>query len=376
MKTLKDIQHLEGVTVLVRVDYNVPVRNGKVTDDFRIKSSLPTIEYLRSRGAKVVLMAHLESNSGDNLSLEPVAKDLGTLGVPALFITDYKKASQLIGHMQNGACALLENLRFFEGEKKNDPAFAKQLASLGDIYINEAFSVCHRKHASIVGVPQYMPGYAGLQLENEIKHLSKAFNPVHPFLFILGGAKFETKLPLMEKFMKTADMVFVGGALASDFFKEKGLEVGKSKVSTGNFNLSRYVKSPKLFLPLDVTVAGGTVRPAEGILMSDQIMDSGPKTVELLREKVAQAKFILWNGPLGVYEDGYHEPTMALAKMIGEATIKGAESIIGGGDTLAAVEELGIQERFTFMSTGGGAMLDFLAQGTLPGIQAIEKSEA
>jgi len=245
---------------------------------------------------------------------------------------------------------------------------------MADIYVNEAFSVCHRKHASIIGVPKYIPGYAGLQLENEIKHLSKAFNPAHPFMFLLGGAKFETKLPLLDKFMKTADTVFVGGALASDFYKEKGWEIGKSKTSTGNFNLSRYVKSPKLLLPIDVTLADGSIKASDKLTANDKIMDSGPKTVDMLREKVATAKFILWNGPLGVYEDGYHQPTMDLARMISDATVKGAESVIGGGDTLAAVAEQGLQETFTFMSTGGGAMLDFLAQGTLPGIQALDTS--
>jgi 3-phosphoglycerate kinase len=375
MKTLKDIQNLKGVKVLLRVDFNVPILHNKVTDEFRLKSAIPTIDYLRSRGAKVILIAHLESNSGDNLSLEPVSKDLATLGVNAPLVKDYKKAPGIIdAGMKEGECILMENLRFFEGEKKNDPKFAKALASLADIYVNEAFSVCHRKHASIVGVPKYLPSYAGLQLENEIKHLSKAFSPAHPFLFILGGAKFETKLPLLDKFMKTADMVFVGGALASDFFKEKGLEIGKSKTSTGNFNLARYVKSPKLLLPVDVTLADGTIKNVERLTANDRIMDSGPKTVQLLREKVSQSKFILWNGPLGVYEDGYREPTHALARMISEATAKGAESVIGGGDTLASVAEQGLQSNFTFMSTGGGAMLDFLAQGTLPGIEALERA--
>ncbi|MDO8656368.1 MAG: phosphoglycerate kinase [Nanoarchaeota archaeon] len=371
MKTIKDIQFTLGLKVLMRADFNVPIINGIVADDYRIRMTIPTIEYLLNKEATVILISHIESNNGDNLSLEPVANHLNKLGVKVSFIKDYRNAHEMI-EAENQGCFLLENLRFFEGEKKNDSKFAKELASLGDIYVNDAFSVCHREHASIVGVPKLSDSYAGLQLEKEIRHLSNAFNPTHPFLFILGGAKFETKIPLLEKFMNVADTVFVGGALASDFFKEKGYEVGQSRVSEGNFNLSQYANNSKLMIPVDITTRNKEIKNPESLSKEDKITDCGPKTLEILKEKISQAKLILWNGPLGVYEDGFKENTLELAKMIAEATINnGAQSIIGGGDTLAAVAELGIEDKFTFVSTGGGAMLDFLAKGTLPGIEAL-----
>lgn len=373
MKTLSLIPHLEGVKVLVRVDFNVPIQNGKVTDDYRVKSALPTIEFLRKKGAKIVLMSHLESADGGNPSLEPVAKHLETLDGRVLFIKDYKTAHEVIEAGENGQCFLLENLRFFDGEKKNDPVFARQLASLADVYVNEAFSVSHREHASIVGVPKLIPAYAGIQLEREVAALSKAFNPAHPFLFILGGAKFETKLPLLSKFLNIADIVFVGGALANDIFKAKGYEVGISLLSKGNIDLSDFAVNPKLIVPIDIMNQKKEAKPADQVSKEDKIMDSGPKTVELLAEKIRAAKCILWNGPLGLYEDGYRGPTLELARLIAEHSEKeGAESIVGGGDTLAAISTLGLEDKFTFISTGGGAMLDFLATGTLVGIEALK----
>jgi phosphoglycerate kinase len=373
MKTLLDIPHLEGVKVLLRADFNVPILNGKVVDDFRIRMTLPTIEYLRGKGAKIIMVSHLESVSGENPSLEPVAKHLETLDGKVVFVKDYKDARDVIENgINNGESVLLENLRFFDGEKTNDPKFAQELASLADIYVNDAFSVSHREHASVVGVPKYIPGYAGIQLEKEVAALSKAFNPTHPFLFILGGAKFETKLPLLQKFISIADMVFVGGALANDFYRQKGYEIGTSLVSKGDIDLSVFASDPKIVLPIDVVNQNKEEKPADGLSKEDKIMDSGAKTLELLKEKIAAAKFILWNGPLGLYEDGYRGPTLGLAKLIADATENShIESVVGGGDTLAAISTLNLQDKFTFISTGGGAMLDFLALGTLPGIEAL-----
>lgn len=377
MKTIKDIEYFEGVRILMRVDYNVPVRNGVVADDFRIRAVMPTIKFLQSKGAKVVLISHIESIDDGKPTLESVAKHMEKLGEKVIFIKDLKKAADIIDNqMKNGDCALLENLRFSDGEKKNDKDFAKSLASLADIYINEAFPVSHRAHASVVGIPQFLPSYAGFQFEIEVANLSRAFKPSHPFLFILGGAKFESKIPLLEKLMDIADDVFVGGALANDFFKAKGYEMGKSLVSEGNFDLSKFLDNKKVLIPIDIVNQNRDVSHPGKLSKDDKIMDAGPKTMEILKEKVSQAKFILWNGPLGLYEDGYRGATLELAKIIGAATIKSVnevQSIIGGGDTLAAVAELGIEKEFTFVSTGGGAMLDFLAKGTLPGIEALEK---
>ncbi|MES3031416.1 MAG: phosphoglycerate kinase [Patescibacteria group bacterium] len=359
MKTVKDIQHFEGVKVLLRLDLNVPIKNGKVVDDFRIQKSLPLLHMLTEKGAKVIIIAHIET-VGDP-TLEPIVASIRSFGINCEFVKNYKHVNSLIENSPNGSVILLENLRAHEGEMKNDPDFAKELASLGDIYINEAFSVSHRAHASISAVTKFLPSYAGLQFEEEVKNLSSAFDPLHPFLFILGGAKFETKLPLIEKFMEIADKVFVGGALANNFFKEEGKDIGKSLVSAENFNLSRFLGSPKLLLPIDTIVEDNT------------IFDAGEQTLLLLKEEALKAKYILWNGPLGAYEQGYKKPTLELAKIVAEATQNGARTILGGGDTLGAISELGLLDKYTFVSTGGGAMLDYLAKGTLPGIEALEK---
>ncbi len=374
MKTLTDITYLEGVKVLTRVDFNVPIQNGVVVDDFRIKAALPTIEFLTRKGAKVILIAHLESSDGSNNSLKPVADTLNKLGQTVTFVENIRNAQAAIEKQANGTCVLLNNLRLSEGEKNNDREFTKALASLADIYVNDAFSVSHREHASIVGVPQFLPSYAGIQLQNEIKHLSTAFNPAHPFLFILGGAKFETKLPLLQKFLNIADTVFVGGALANDFFKAQGYEIGISLISKGNIDFTSFLANTKLMIPVDVVDQNHVNKKADAVLKTDKIMDSGSATIEELKKVISQAKCILWNGPLGLYEDGYQGATLELATLISEATKRGATTIIGGGDTLAAVAAQGVQDQFTFISTGGGAMLDFLANGTLPGVEALEIS--
>lgn len=374
MKTIKDIEFLDGVKVLVRVDFNVPIKNGVVVDDFRIRSPFPTIEYLQSRGAKVILIGHLESNEASDNTFKPVVQHLNNkLGKKIGFVANIRNASSYIeNEMQNGDCVLLENLRFDEGEKKNDPKFVQALASLGDIYINDAFSVCHRNHASVVGLPGLMPSYAGFQVEKEVANLSKAFTPSRPFLFVLGGAKFETKLPLLEKFISIADHVFVGGALATDFFKLKGYETGVSITSKGEFGLEKFLNNSKILLPVDVRTEDGQVKACDALAKTDNILDCGPKTVDLLREAVKNSNMVLWNGPLGVYEQGFKESTLQLAKIIAENHARGIEALVGGGDTIAAIAENNDQERFSFVSTGGGAMLDFLANGSLPGIDALE----
>ncbi|MCX6719412.1 MAG: phosphoglycerate kinase [Candidatus Taylorbacteria bacterium] len=377
MKTIKDIQYFEGVKVLMHPDLNVPIENGIVTNDYRIRMALPTIDFLCKRGAKVILIGHSESSDGSNGTLLPVSNEYSKLGIANIFIENIRNANSVIENdLKNGGVAMLENLRIVsEGEKKNDPKFAKELASLADIYVNDAFSVCHRKHASTVGVPKFLPSYAGFQLEREILNLSKAFNAPHPFIFILGGAKFNTKLPLLQKFMDKTDSIFVGGALAHDLFKFKGYEVGTSLVSDVPVDLGAIAVSPKLILPIDVMTKDHRVKKSDALLSTDCAYDAGPKTIEALKGKIASAKFILWNGPVGMYEHGFTEGTEGIARMIADQTSKGAETIVGGGDTLAAIAKLGIEDKYSFVSTGGGAMLDYLAQGTLPGIDALESSK-
>lgn len=330
MKSIKEAGKLNGKRVLVRVDWSVPMHDGRIIDDYSIKASLPTLEYLVGEGAEVIVATHLESKADD--------------------IENLKR------YLPTGA-RLLPNLRENPGEEANSEEFARELASQADIYVNDAFSVSHREHASLVGVPKLLPSFAGLRFVKEVEELSKLFYPKHPFLFILGGAKFDTKLPLLKKFTGIADHIFIGGALANNFFKELGQDVGGSLVSEGDFGLGELLKSGKIILPEDTIVVG------------DKILDVGPVSIEKLKEKVAAARMILWNGPLGSYEHGYKVSTIELAKIIAES---GKQSFVGGGDTLAAIHELGIADKFSFISTGGGAMITFLATGTLPAIEALK----
>jgi phosphoglycerate kinase len=390
MKTLSQIPFLKDVKVLVRLDLNVPIAHGAITDNYRIRKAMPTIDFLTAKGARVILISHIENSDkgqseNEKATLLPVANYLSKK-YPLTFVKNFRNAFTESEKIAGGTCILLENLRIHKGEVANDPTFAKQLASLAEVYINEAFSVSHRTHASVVGVPKFLPSYAGLQFEKEIEHLNSVLNPTHPFIFILGGAKFETKLPLVEKFMEKADKVFIGGALANDFFKEKGLEIGNSVVSKGNLGISKFMNS-KLLLPLDVTVEtalGHVVKKPEELQKYEVIGDAGPATVEMLAREMKGAKLIVWNGPLGIYEKGFTEPTEKLAQAIAE--IGGAHSgaidsspsttntrtILGGGDTLAAIAKLSLEDKYTFVSTGGGAMLDYLANETLPGLTALD----
>lgn len=332
IQSIREAGDIEGKRVLVRVDWNVSIEEGAVTDDFRIKQSLPTLEFLKEAGAEVMLATHLDP---DEASVEP-----------------------LLEYVPEGM-SLLPNLRNNPGEKSNSEEFARELAAEADIYVNEAFSASHREHASIVGVPKLLPSYAGFQFLREKEELENFFNPSHPLVVILGGAKFETKIPLIEKFLLLADCIFVGGALAHNFWKEEGRDIRKSLVSDGEFHTKILRESGKIILPEDPVWVG------------ERIVDAGPKTIENLKLKIENSSSVLWNGPLGLYEEGYKEGTLSLARILGE---HGEKVVVGGGDTLAALKELNISDKFKFVSTAGGAMLDFLAKGTLPGIKALERS--
>ena len=371
MKNIKQLKNIKGKTVLVRVDFNVPIQNGKVTDDFRIKCAVPTIQFLVKKGARVVLITHLGKGG---VTLAPVAKRLNKY-IKAKFVADSigEKAQKAVAGLHNGEVLLLENLRNYEGEKNCDKNFAKTLASFGNSYINEAFPVSHRADASIVLLPKLLPAYAGLQLESEVKNLSKALkSPKHPFLFILGGAKFSTKMPLIKKYLKLADTVFIGGALLNDFLKAKGYEVGKSLIDGTNYGIEKILKNKKLLIPDYVMVQNAhgvfSQKTVADVATDDVILDVGSESLKLLEPVIKKAKLILWNGPLGKYETGGGGATKEVLRMVAKST---AESIIGGGDTVALISELKIEKKFSFVSTGGGATLDFLANGTLPGIKAL-----
>lgn len=367
-------EKLAGARVLVRLDLNVPIVDGAVREGFRIERSLPTLEFLKNADARTIVISHAGKDGSQSLS---VVADFINRTIPVKFITTESRVEILSAVQASlpGEILVLENIRKEEGETANDPEYARFLASLGDIYINDAFSSSHRAHASIVGVTEFLPSYIGFQFAEEVKHLGGAFSPTHPFLFILGGAKSSTKLPLIKKFISLADRMFVGGVPANNFFAAAGLETGKSVLDAGNGLLMGLLGDDKITLPQDVVVQGGhgvrTV-PITEVEKDETIVDAGTTAVDHLLAELKETKYILWNGPLGNYEIGFEEGTARLLRGIAEH--KGATSIIGGGDTVAIASKLGILSEFSFVSTGGGAMLHFLAYGTLPGIDAVMKS--
>jgi phosphoglycerate kinase len=368
--TIDEVSALRGKRVIVRASLNVPLDGGMVRDNFRIKEACETILYLQEQGARVVVLAHI--GRAENETLKPVYDAMQTF-LPALWAGGLigAEVTSAISHLKDGEIMLLENVRSDSREVSNDDAFARELAAHGTIYINDAFADSHREHASIVGIPTHLPSYAGFLFTREYDALSKAFDPALPALFILGGAKFETKLPLVERFIEKYNHVFIGGAIANDFLKGKGYEVGKSKVSDVDLSSSPLLNDPRIIIPDDVIVSGlhgRVVKAADAVMKDESILDIGPGTIQKLAPIISGAQTILWNGPPGAYEDGYTDATNALAKMIADA--KG-ESIIGGGDTIAAIKALGLNEKFDFISTAGGAMLQFLENETLPGIEAL-----
>jgi len=358
---------LDGKQVLLRLDFNTVIKDGKVSNEYRIKKSLPTLLFLKERGARIVILSH-DSNRAQ--SLEPIAhylkKVTKTCFVSQIFTTDSNE--------KNDEVILFENLRFHKEEEDNDISFARKLAECGDIYINDAFSVSHRSHASIVSLPKMLPGYAGLLFEEEIKNLSTTFDPPHPFLFILGGGKVRSKFHLIEKFIPIADTIFVGGALANYFFKEMGLEIGKSYYEDVKSNIDKLIDNNKIIIPEDLMVKnddGTFKRERNSISTNDIILDVGEKTLALLAEQIKISKLIVWNGPIGDYLiPGFDKGTIEMTKMIKESD---ARSIAGGGDTVSLLTDAGLFNVFDFVSTGGGAMLEFLSERTLPGIEALKK---
>lgn len=368
---------LENKTVLVRVDFNVPYIKGKVTDDFRIKKTLPLINELVKRKTKVILISHLEVD-GKLLSLSPIVRHIKKHGCKNVkFVNDIlgKKATNAISRLNSGDVLILENLRFELGEKKNSKTFARHLASYADIYVNEAFSVSHRKHASIVGISKHLPAYAGPLFIEEITKLKKAFHPARPFLLVLGGKKISTKIGLLEKFLEKADKVFLGGAMVNNFFKVLGCEIGQSYIEKKSlaFVKEKCINPKKIILPRDVIVLRGKKRLdvcIGDVQKKDIIYDLGPDTMMEVNKYLQKSKFVLWNGPLGYVEGGFDDATNAFARALARSK---AKSIIGGGDTVAVLKKLGLIKKYYFVSTGGGAMLEFLSFGTLPGIKALEK---
>jgi phosphoglycerate kinase len=397
-------ESLSGKTVLVRCDFNTALDDsGNVIDDLRIRKTLPTISFLREKGAKIVLISHIENKNG--FGLESVFKYIqnkyGDIVGDIKFVSEpyaeslnsenenVAQVKNTIASMSDGQVVLFENLRNGKGEKENSIEFAKYLVDItkADMYVNDAFAVSHRAHASVVALPSLFDTnsrYAGIQMSNEIVHLSEALKPEKPFIFILGGAKFDTKLPLIQKFSdgeKSADHIVLGGALLNDVMKAKGMEVGKSYVSDKEIDMSQIISNTKIIMPTDVVVSKNgidesSIKNISNVEGDEAVYDVGPSITEEVKNVFENAKFVLWNGPMGNYENGYKAQTLSIAKLVMDYTSGGKlKAVIGGGDTTAAMAELGLddmdQNKNLFVSTGGGAMLEFLLSESLPGIDAL-----
>lgn len=391
-KTILDLkdEELKGRKVLVRVDFNVPIKNGVITDDRRIREALPTIKYLVDKSAKVILVSHLGRPKGfqEDLRLDPVARRLSELlGKPVKKLNDCigEEVEREIASMKEGDVVLLENIRFYKEEEANDPEFAKKLASLADLYVNDAFGTAHRAHASTAGVANYIPGVAGFLMKKEIEIMGKALEaPERPFVCILGGAKVSDKIGVIKNLINKVDVLLIGGGMMFTFLKALGYEIGKSIVEEDKLELAKELmslakdKNVKFILPFDAVVvkeikedAPTSIKDIDKFEKDDIGVDIGPKTIDLFKEEILKARTIVWNGPMGIFEiPAFAKGTRAIAEAIAEN--KNCTSIVGGGDSAAAIQMLGLEDKFTHISTGGGASLEFLEGKELPGVAVLQ----
>ncbi|MFC7378581.1 phosphoglycerate kinase [Brevundimonas sp. GCM10030266] len=394
-RTLDDAKDLAGKTALVRVDFNVPMEGGKVTEDTRLRVALPTIQKLRDAGSKVALLAHFDRPKGQrvpSMSLQPVVDDLERLlGAPVRFANDCvgDEAKAVLADLDTGGVVLLENVRFHAGEEKNDPAFAAQLAELGDVYVNDAFSAAHRAHASTEGLARLLPAYAGASMRRELEALDAALgNPQKPVIGIVGGSKVSTKLDLLQNLVGKLDKLAIGGGMANTFLYAQGVEIGGSLAEKDMAGTALAImeeakaKGCELLLPVDVIVAvevkpgaeARTVKAGETLSADDKILDAGPETVARLNAAMDGSKTLIWNGPLGVFEvPPFDAATVAAAKHAAELAKAGKiVAVAGGGDTVAALHHAGTAGDMTFVSTAGGAFLEWMEGKALPGVEALQ----
>jgi phosphoglycerate kinase len=384
-KTVKDID-LKGKRVFMRVDFNVPMADGKVTDDKRIKAALPTIKYVLDQGASLLLASHLGRPKGGpdpEFSLRPASEVLsGLLGIPVKMAPDCvgPEVEAMAKALKPGEVLMLENTRFHKGEEKNDLELAKQMASLADVYVNDAFGSAHRAHSSTEGIARFLPAVSGFLMEQELEYLGRAVaNPEHPYVAILGGAKISDKILVVETLLSKADKLIIGGGMANTFLVAKGYNMQDSLVEEASIETAKSLlakSTDKLILPLDAVIAdkfdaeaNTQVVDTDKIPAGWRMMDVGPKTLDLYKKELAGAKLIVWNGPVGVFEmPKFAEGTFALAKLLAES---GATTVIGGGDSASAVKKAGVAKQMTHVSTGGGASLEFLEGKELPGVAAL-----
>lgn len=370
-RPITDLEQIFGMRFLVRASLDVPIQDGVVQNDFRIQKALPTFKYLIEHGARVIILTHVGRDKEN--STKPIY-DVLKQYIPTTYVPHVigEEAMEVIANLKEGTACILENIRRYDEEENNDAVFAQTLASYADFYVNDAFAVSHRAHASIVGIPRHLPSFAGITFMEEYAELTKALQPEHPSLFILGGAKYETKAPLIDSLSAMYTHTFIGGALGNDFLLARGFGVGESRISNVGIDPT-VARKDNIYIPIDVVVQEGTTTmtvPCDSVPPHAKIKDVGLHSVDILAPYIAHAKTILWNGPLGYYEEGFDAGTKKCAELIAKSD---AFSIIGGGDTVAAIESLGLSNDFGFLSTSGGAMLEFLEKGTLPGIQALEK---
>ncbi len=395
LRSIRQLKSLKNKRVLVRVDFNVPIKKGKVTEDSRLKASLPTIEFLMNKGAQVILVTHVgrpEGKKDPALSVKPIAKRLKELlGIKELRIIELDKAKKLeIGNwkLNNGEVMMLENIRFYPGEEKNDAQFSKELASIADLYVLDGFAVAHRASASVVGVTKYLPSYAGLLLEQEINGLEKVMKkPRAPFVLVLGGAKMETKVPIMKHLLPRVDHVLIGGGIVNTYLKAAGYKVGDSLADSGREKEALVLcKKKKVVLPHDVIVGKRDGSGARHVMIEkyphqickkgEEILDIGPATIRLYASFIRKAATLLWNGAMGYFEQKpFDIGTLSIARLIASRSNGKAYGVIGGGETLQAMELTRMSEYVDLVSTGGGAMLEYLGGKKLPGVVALTKNK-
>jgi len=384
-KTVKDID-LKGKRVFMRVDFNVPMADGKVTDDKRIKAALPTIKYCLEQGASLLLASHLGRPKGGpdpEFSLKAASEVLaGHLGIPVKMAPDCigPEVEAMAKDLKPGEVIMLENTRFHKGEEKNDLDLAKQMAALADVYVNDAFGSAHRAHSSTEGIARFLPAVSGFLMEQELEYLGRAVaNPEHPYIAILGGAKISDKILVVETLLSKCDKLVIGGGMANTFLAAQGINMQDSLVEESSLETAKAImakSSDKLILPVDAVIAdkfdaeaNAQVVDVDKIPVGWRMLDVGPKTIELYKKELSGAKLVVWNGPVGVFEmPKFAEGTFALAKLLAES---GATTVIGGGDSASAVKKAGVAKQMTHVSTGGGASLEFLEGKELPGVAAL-----
>lgn len=387
IKAISQLKNIEGKRVLLRVDFNVPIKDGKVKDDYKISAGLETLKLLLAKKARVIVITHLGDPGGEinsALSVAPVVERLRKiLGEPIKFVSETigKKVETAISKMENGEIVFLENLRFNKGELEDNTAFAKQLATLAEIYINDAFAVSHRAQASVSVIKNYLPSYAGVLLEKEVKALHKVAKPKKPFVVVMGGAKINTKAPLISKLYPAASQILLGGGLANNFLKFKKLEIGRSLYDSDSAPtikklLKGKAKDKKIILPLDVVVKSQSgkilLKKVKEVAKGDAILDIGPATTALYATYIKKAQTIIWNGPMGKFEeDHFKNGTLSVARLVAARSTGKAYGLVGGGETVEALKLSGMMEYVDWVSTAGGAMLSYLGGDKMPGLKKI-----